>query len=57
MFDYHLDTYFILVLLLSIIATLVVGLRFWSRKIRNVPLEMNDYLITLGLVGELSRLV
>ena len=29
---------------------LVVGLRFWARRIKGKPRELNDYLIVVGLV-------
>lgn len=29
---------------------LAVGLRFWARNIKGKPLEVNDYLIIVGLV-------
>jgi hypothetical protein len=29
---------------------LAVGLRLWARKIKGKPLELNDYLIIVGLV-------
>lgn len=29
---------------------LVVGLRLWVRKTKRKPLELNDYMIILGLV-------
>ena len=34
----------------SAVASVAVGLRFWARKIQNMPLELSDYLIVLGLV-------
>ena len=38
-------------------ATLAVVLRICARRIQKLRLELNDYVILLGLVGELSRLV
>ena len=32
------------------VASVAVGLRFWARRIQNMSLELNDYLIVLGLV-------
>ena len=41
----------------SVAATLAVVLRICARRIQKLRLELNDYIILLGLVGELSRLV
>ena len=51
------DVRSVLLLVFSIIAILAVALRFWARRIQKVCLELNDYMIVLGLVGELSPLV
>ena len=32
------------------LAAVAVVLRYWARKIQNMSLELNDYLILLGLV-------
>lgn len=34
----------------SALASVAVILRFWARKIQRMSLELNDYLIVLGLV-------
>ena len=34
----------------SAVASVAVGLRFWARRIQNMSLELNDYLIVVGLV-------
>ena len=47
----------VLLLVISIVATLAVVLRLWARKIQKVRLELNDYMIMLGLVGVLSPFV
>lgn len=54
--SYHI-THSVLLFVLSIFATLAVALRFWARKIQNIALEPNDYLIVAGLVFEHSCLV
>ena len=41
----------------SVAATLAVVLRICARRIQKLRLELNDYVILLGLVGKLSRLV
>ena len=41
-------------IVLSIISTLAVALRLWSRGIQRIRLESADYSIVVGLVGELS---
>ena len=41
----------------SVAATLAVALRICARRIQKLGLELNDYVILLGLVGDLSRLV
>ena len=51
------DVRSVLLLIFSIIATLAVVLRFWARRIQKIRLELNDYMIVLGLVGELSPFV
>ena len=41
----------------SVAATLAVVLRIYARRIQKLRLELNDYIILLGLVGELSLFV
>ena len=42
----------IVVIVLSVIATLTVALRIWARRIQKFRLEQNDYCIVAGLVRE-----
>ena len=44
----------VLLLVFSSIAMLAVFLRFWARRIQKLALELNDFLIVLGLVSSLS---
>lgn len=48
--QYHLF-HFILLTVFSGFATTTVVLRIWARKIKSKVLELNDYLIMLGLVS------
>ena len=52
MSDYLHTPLVIVVIVLSAIATLTVALRIWARKIQKLRLELNDYCIVAGLVGE-----
>ena len=52
MSDYLHTPLGIVVIVLSAIATLTVALRIWARKIQKLRLELNDYCIVAGLVGE-----
>lgn len=54
--DYFADVRSVLLFAFSIIATLAVALRFWSRRIQTLRFERNDYLIVPGLVGVLPLL-
>ncbi|CAD6594109.1 MAG: hypothetical protein ASARMPREDX12_008145 [Alectoria sarmentosa] len=47
----------VLLLVISIVATLAVVLRLWARKIQKVRLELNDYMIMLGLVFALADVI
>ncbi len=40
----------VLLLVFSSLAMLAVFLRFWARRIQKLALELNDFLIVLGLV-------
>lgn len=47
---YFFDSRSVILLVVSIIATMAVALRLWARRILKIRLELNDYLIVLGLV-------
>lgn len=51
MSDYLHTPQGIVVIILSAIATLSVALRIWARGIQKLRLELNDYCIVAGLVG------
>ena len=36
----------------AVAATVAVGLRFLARRLRRIPLRVDDYLILAALVGE-----
>ncbi|KAF6228566.1 hypothetical protein HO173_011869 [Letharia columbiana] len=57
MSSYFSSSGYVLLLVSSIIATLTVALRFWARRIRKIRLELNDYLIVLGLVFALAEVI
>lgn len=40
----------LLICVLTILAILVVVLRFWARRIKKLSFALDDYLIALGLV-------
>ena len=46
---YHIK-HVVIISVFSGLATVTVGLRLWARKMKNMSLELNDYLIILGLV-------
>lgn len=46
----YLMVHSVLPLVFSSFAMLAVFLRFWARRIQKVALELNDFLIVLGLV-------
>ena len=47
--SYHI-LHSVLLLILSILAILAVALRFWARRIKKLSLELDDYLVKVGLV-------
>ena len=47
--SYHI-LHAVLLLILSILAILAVALRFWARRIKKLSLELDDYLVMIGLV-------
>lgn len=47
--SYHI-LHSVLLLILSILAILAVVLRFWARRIKKLSLELDDYLVMVGLV-------
>lgn len=45
----------VILLMFSVLAALAVVLRFWSRRIKNVKIELDDALIIPGAVCLLQR--
>ena len=50
---YHI-IHSVLLLILSILAGLAVALRFWARRIKKLSLELDDYLVMIGLVPDID---
>ena len=46
---YHIQ-YVVITSVFSGLATVAVALRLWARRIKNISLELSDYLIIFGLV-------
>ena len=46
----------VLLIVFSIVAIVVVALRFWARRVQKSSFELSDYVMVLGLVNKLSRL-
>ena len=46
----YLIVHSVLLVVFASIAIVAVALRFWARRIQRLALQMNDYLIVLGLV-------
>ena len=47
---YHIKDV-VIISVFSGLATITVGLRFWARRMKNMSLELSDYLIIFGLVS------
>lgn len=46
----YLDQYAIVLCIFAVLATLIVILRFWARRVQKVQLALNDYLMIPSLV-------
>ena len=51
--QYHF-LHFVILVVFSSLATIVVMLRIWARKIQRQPLALSDYVLVLGLVSFLK---